>query len=171
MLLRSCLSIVPTEGCLAFSRSWLLLCQSPKAAPAWHFGTRIVDTPYPVPDVDSAAPHAVQTARVPEPRVLPVQGRRTRDPAQSPCTEVLWNVNPGMRVSAGKWVSGYDVAWWTSSPIYLASSLRALLVVGNDANDQNLLEWAPFYDVQEGLRPRKGMKVPAGTDLFLQQGG
>jgi hypothetical protein len=32
------------------------------------------------------------------------------------------------------------VAWCTSSPIYLASFMRALLVVGNDANDQNLLQ-------------------------------
>src|SRR5215470_14676760 len=32
------------------------------------------------------------------------------------------------------------VAWCTSSPIYLASFMRALLVVGVDANDQNLLQ-------------------------------
>src|SRR5215470_694622 len=33
------------------------------------------------------------------------------------------------------------VAWCTSSPIYLASFMRVLLVVGVDANDQNLLQW------------------------------
>src|SRR5262249_28035208 len=27
-----------------------------------------------------------------------------------------------------------------------ASFMRVLLVVGNDANDQNLLQWAPFYN-------------------------
>jgi hypothetical protein len=32
------------------------------------------------------------------------------------------------------------VDWCTSSPIYLASFMRALLVVGADANDQNLLQ-------------------------------
>jgi len=32
------------------------------------------------------------------------------------------------------------VAWCTSSPIYLASFMRALLLVGVDANDQNLLQ-------------------------------
>jgi hypothetical protein len=32
------------------------------------------------------------------------------------------------------------VAWCTSSPIYLASFMRVLLVVGDDANDQNLLQ-------------------------------
>src|SRR5579864_636860 len=38
------------------------------------------------------------------------------------------------------------VAWCTSSPIYLASFMRVLLVVGGDANDQNLLQRAPFYN-------------------------
>src|SRR5262249_15971495 len=32
------------------------------------------------------------------------------------------------------------VAWCTSRPIFLASFMRALLVVGGDANDQNLLQ-------------------------------
>jgi len=35
----------------------------------------------------------------------------------------------------------------------LASFMRVLLVVGNDANDQTYSKRAPSYNVQEGLRP------------------
>jgi hypothetical protein len=38
------------------------------------------------------------------------------------------------------------VAVCTSIPIYLASVMRALLVVGVDANDQTYFKRAPFYN-------------------------
>src|SRR5215467_14048741 len=42
------------------------------------------------------------------------------------------------------------VAWCTSSPIYLASFMRALLVVGVDANDQTLLQKGALYNAFTG---------------------
>src|SRR5262245_22961449 len=42
------------------------------------------------------------------------------------------------------------VAWCTSSPIYLASFMRALLVVGVDENDQALLQKGALYNAFTG---------------------
>src|ERR1700739_1561482 len=46
------------------------------------------------------------------------------------------------------------VAWCTSSPIYLASFMRALLVVGHDANDQTYFKnGRPFMMRLSGASP------------------
>ena len=46
------------------------------------------------------------------------------------------------------------VAACTSIPIYLASFMRALLVVGVDANDQNLLQTGALYRVRQPRSPK-----------------